>query len=69
MVTIAWSFVLDATKLSLGLLVKDFCKSKYTESRDHETSQGNFGESRMRMRVLGGKLRVENENERSEGGK
>ena len=28
---------------------------------ENETSQGNFWESRMRMRVLGEKLRVENE--------
>ena len=34
---------------------------------ENETSQGNFGELRMRMRVLGGKMRVENENESSEG--
>ena len=33
---------------------------------ENETSQGNFWESRMRMRVLGEKLRVENE---SSGGK
>ena len=35
---------------------------------ENETSQGNFWESRMRMRVLGEKLRVENENESSEQG-
>ena len=51
------------------------CKVLQTSARvsllrveiENETSQGNFWESRMRMRVLREKLRVENENESSEG--
>ena len=44
----------------------DFCESTFTESQiENETSQETFGESRMR--VLMKKLRVESENEISEG--